>query len=175
MSRRLALLAPAGVLLGHLLGYLLAGTGSYAEIPHGHLVVLGWPAGAVALGALVLAATRRKPSRTTLLGLAGLQAGAFLTLEALERGAAGIEVAATFHDPAVLAGLAAQVLAAAVLLLAERGSRRIGERLAAAFQPRPLKRVRSVPEMLPGDVDVLRPRMLAPSISRRGPPLALAR
>ncbi len=176
MSRRLALLAPAGVLLGHVLGYLLAGAGSHAEIPHSHLVVLGWPAGGLALGILALSAIRRTRSRARLLGLVVLQSGAFLALEALERSAVGIEVAATFHDPAVLAGLAAQVLAAVVLLLAERGSRRIGERLAAALRPRLLAPVPRVPSALPSAaVHLLRPRLLESSISRRGPPLALAR
>jgi hypothetical protein len=169
MIRRLLLLAPAGMLLGHLAGYtILADHPAAATVDHSHLPAVALVAVAAALTGLVRAAVAgpERPSGRVW-RLATAQAGLFLAMEATERLAsgAGLELV---QAPVVI-GLGVQLLAAAMLLLAERCSHLAGEALQGRSRVPPRTRdaprrvVASAPDAPHTDPS---PRPL----TRRGPP-----
>ncbi|MDP8928389.1 MAG: hypothetical protein M3O70_07380, partial [Actinomycetota bacterium] len=130
MRRQLLLFAPAGMLLGHAVGYLLAPANEHdaaIAAAHTHLPAVALLAVPVALAALLLSALHhRRPVRGGLLTLTALQASAYCGMEMLERVLSGLDAAAAAGDPVVLAGLAAQIAVAAVLLAVEHGARCAG-------------------------------------------------
>jgi len=129
-GRACAGLATGGIVIGHLLGYLLAFPNGperhehLAAVGHGSFRWLGLIALAMtglsllALGARALRGEGGVPPGRTALLLASLQVPGFLLLELVER---HFDPAATLADPGVQIGLLAQVLVAlatAVLLRA---------------------------------------------------------
>jgi lysylphosphatidylglycerol synthetase-like protein (DUF2156 family) len=156
----------AGVVGGHLLGYLAVHPEAYDRHRHLALTGHGWLGGALhsllfvapaavllAVAAVALAARSPRPPgphpplRRLAVVLAALQVPVFLLLECAER---GFSVAATTGDPAVLVGLLAQVLVAAASATLFAGIRTAVVRLArprrqalspaqAPAPPRPLE------------------------------------
>lgn len=122
MFRRLLLLAPVGVLAGHLTGYAAVGYAHADGVSHAHLplvAALGLPMGIWALATCV----RERGDaigRSALAGLIAAQALGFLAMEVAERAAVTGGTLPTVTEPAVLAGLAAQLIVAAVLLATVR-------------------------------------------------------
>lgn len=115
------LVLPAGVLVGHAVGY---GTG-HADAPsaaaHSHLPTMAATAAVLAVVGLVLAAWRGDApprSRLPVLRLAGAQTAAFLLLEAAEHVGVGLSLADLAGSPAVWIGVVAQLGVAAVAVTA---------------------------------------------------------
>lgn len=132
--RQLLLIAPAGMLAGHAVGYLVAPSHLHASglsDAHTHVPALATVAVPVAIVALLAISLRepRRPRLRALWWLVGLQAAAYVGMELTERAAAGLDVAAGAHDPAVLAGLAAQLLVASAIVVLEHVARRLGKGL----------------------------------------------
>lgn len=136
MRRQLLLLAPAGMLLGHTVGYLLASSSGHhgAAAAHAHVALIAALAAPLAVAALALSALRHRATagRRGLLSLTALQAVAYVSMEVLERVASGLAVSAAAADPAVVAGLISQLVVAAVLVAVDRGARCAGRVLADA-------------------------------------------
>ena len=129
--RQLLLIAPAGMLAGHAVGYLVAPSHLHAAgvaDAHTHVPALATVAVPIAIVALLVLSLRepRRPRPRALWWLAGLQAAAYAGMEVTERAAAGLDVATAAHDPAVLAGLAAQLLVASAIVVLEHVARRLG-------------------------------------------------
>lgn len=150
------LVAPAGLGLGHLLAYGLAGVDTQTHLTatgHGYLpLALRAAVGVALLGAVraVLGGLRRARSRPsagpeilpTAVRLAGVQATGFAVLEVLERLVAGAPLADL--GPLLGVGLLVQILVAALLAPLLVGLDRVGERLASArasANPRPVHRL----------------------------------
>lgn len=134
----LILAAPAGVLGGHAIGYLVAPEpAGQAAVHHGYLAL----ALAVAVPLAVLAVgwattsgvagrrrfTRMRPVPVGPLVLA--QWMLFTGQEVVEHAAAGHGAGAAFHSPALWCGLAAQVLTAAAVAVLLGASAASGSRL----------------------------------------------
>lgn len=139
MRRQLLLLAPAGMLIGHAVGYLMApSTEHHAAVAaaHGHVPAVVALAAPLAIAGLVLGALHhRRPShRGGLLSLSVLQVTTYCGMEVVERVAAGLDAVGAVSDPMVLAGLGAQLVVAAVLLAVHRGARRAGRFIAEALR-----------------------------------------
>lgn len=156
MSRRLLLLllAPVGVLAGHLTGYASVGHVHAYGVSHSHLpflAVLAIPLGLWALASCTRDSSRRL-GRAAFSGLLGAQVVGYLGLEALEHAATTGSVLTAVTEPAVVAGLAAQLVAVLVLLAAVRGSqeardglRPLSVPLGVATSPAHWDRVRTRP------------------------------
>lgn len=151
-----ALLVPAGVVLGHLGGYALAGGSGGVDHSHlGELLLLAAVLGGAGLLWAALAgrnpdgaarATSGGVAPTPRLGrasgdlrargglLVAAQLAVYTAVEVGERVAAGLEAPAAVGEPAVWAGLACQVVAAGLLVAAVRWV----PILAAALLPPPL-------------------------------------
>jgi hypothetical protein len=168
----------AGLVVGHLLAYALAYPGEavrrshLAGTGHGWLDVVTLSLMAVVPAVLALTAVRslRGDSRgTTWFRLAGLQVPAFLLIEVAERGAS---FDSAFTDPAVLLGLVAQVVVAAVAALLLRGFSRAVAAVAARVRS-PRAPVASAPAHAAPD---LAPPHLVRLVRarRRAPPLPIA-
>jgi hypothetical protein len=169
-------LAAAGVLASHTLGYGMAhldpGARAEALQDHGYLVVLSWligPAAVVALGWLAVLAARAagpdgvfSPRRLTLVmwGLLAVQ-------EVGERVASG-EIAELPHEPGVWWSAAAVVVVARVLTTMARSAGRVLRRLWVT-RPRRLVPVAVWPPLTPL---VLATGPLPSPVSVRGPPLS---
>ena len=133
-------LAAIGTLAGHAAGYALAGMSHQDRIVHGYLsyapqfvaVFLA----CIAL-ALLLRVSGRLQGRPAAWPFALVPPLAFLAQELIERLAAGIPAHAML-EPAVCAGLAAQLPIALVGLLAARALLRIADEAAAVLAPRPV-------------------------------------
>lgn len=140
MLRRLLPLVPAGALVGHLLGYALVSHGHAAAVPHAHLpalLLVAFPFGALAL--IRVAAHREAPTSTHASVLVGAQSAGYLALELAER-LPIVGPGAVLADPAVLAGLAAQLLVAWALVATVR------------FAALEIDRFRPLPSLAPAHV-----------------------
>ncbi|HEV8572173.1 MAG TPA: hypothetical protein VGR49_03860 [Actinomycetota bacterium] len=174
-------LAFAGAVAGHALAYtashpeihertaalLVTGHGSF-----GRLVAGAAAAGLAALVVLALRARRREAIQFSWLvaRLVPLQLAIFTSLELAER---GFDAQRTFGDPAVLAGLVAQVLVALGAALLARGVERVARSIRSASFPAILR----APARLPRPVPAAPPsrfRWRRGDTRRRAPPLPLA-
>src|SRR5581483_878956 len=178
--RALAGLAAGGVVLGHILGYLLAFPNSaerhehLAAVGHGSFHVLGFlslAATGLSLIALGVRSLRGEvlPSRGRIaLVLGGLQVPAFLLLELVER---HLDVSATLADPGVLMGLLMQVVVAASLAVLLRAFVHAVRSVAALLRSRrfaqPLRSFAAPPVLLRAGTDLL------VGARRRAPPAHL--
>jgi hypothetical protein len=152
----------AGVVAGHLGGYLLAIPGGerrarYLEATghgsFGTLVAAAAVAGAIALLCAALsgrAARSRVGLVPTTLALAAVQMPGFLVLEAAER---GFSPAAALSDPAVVLGLAVQALVAVGSALLLRGVQVVAGKLSLGRSERPAP--------APADPSLRPPRVVA--------------
>jgi hypothetical protein len=133
----LVLAAPAGVLGGHAIGYLLApGPAGTAAVHHGYLALVlavAVPLAAMAVGwsATVGSGRDGADSGVALGALLAAQWMLFAGQETVEHALAGHGAAAAFHSPALWCGLAAQVLTALVAVVVLRASAATGARLRA--------------------------------------------
>jgi hypothetical protein len=182
VRRRDALIAAgtawAGLVLGHLLAYTLAYPGEAARrshlagTGHGWLDVVTLSLLAVVPAVLALTAIRSLSAGsrgTTWIRLAALQVPAFLLIEVAERGAS-FDRALT--DPAVLLGLAVQVVVAAVAALLLRGFSRAVAAVAARFGP---SRAPSTTAPAVAAPDLAPPHLVRlVRARRRAPPLPIA-
>lgn len=171
------LLIPGGMAAGHVVGYALAaalGASPVVGSHHGYvgdLFFVAVPLTAAVLVRAFLSGLRdeRAPIRFTLLALA--QMGLFLSVELFEHAAVGIGAWATLTEPAVLCGLAGQLIVAWLIVMVVRASHQVGL-IVGAPRPtpeRPHERHRwgrSIERRVSLGVSVW-------SLSRRGPPLAV--
>lgn len=170
------LLVPGGFVAGHELGYTGAaalGSPSVAGAGHGYLLTLllvGAPFAFAAAARQLLAALRDEFPPVRFRTLAAGQVALFALVEILEHAHAGLSLAETAVQPAVLLGLVAQLAVAAVVTAILHRSGRAAVVLAA-------RRRRRVP--FPAALPVWHPRPLlaepalvpVSSLSSRGPPL----
>lgn len=171
------LLIPGGMAAGHVVGYALAGAMGVSPVVGSHhgyigdLFIVAVPLTAVVLVRAFLSGLRDElpPVRFALLALA--QIGLFLSVELIEHASVEIDAVATLTEPAVLCGLAGQLLVAWCIAMVVRASHRVGVfvRAPRATPPR-------APELQCWDRSVV-PRCSVGvsvwSLSRRGPPLAV--
>lgn len=180
MRWRLALLVPAGMVVGHTLGYVLAlpdaSEHAAAMAAHGHLPSLAGAGAVAGLTAMLLSAVRRagRPGPRGLGTLVAMQTTAFVGLEFVEALVAG----SVWHGPwtarAVGCGLLAQLLTAAALLLAQRAAHRAGQLVEILSAPAAVARTHRLIRHLadrPAEPSIRR-RLLTP-LTRRGPPQPL--
>jgi hypothetical protein len=170
----LVALASAGALSAHTLGYSSASVVSArgGDVPHGHLVLLGWLGGvaaAVAVLALAVAGARRASCcpELRLRALLAAQVGVYGWLEISERALQGEPMSGLLTTP-VLLGLLAQPLTAwvlVVLLTATTAAvRRLVRRRARLVVPVPLRPVVPVPVRWAA-------RLVLPPTGSRAPPV----
>lgn len=173
------LVAPAGVVAGHGLGYLLAGAdapGSHA-VDHRYLPVAVSVAVPLVVGALLWAAAH--PGRTGRAGhrrqvplgpLVAAQWILFTGQELVEHAAAG-HAAGLLHSRALWWGLGAQVVVAAASALLLSASALVGARAVHVARLGP---ARLVPPLVSTRPNVgtrrLRAAVLCSTITSRGPP-----
>jgi hypothetical protein len=130
-------LAAIGTLAGHVAGYALVGTSHEDRIVHGYLslapqfVAVCFAAVAVALLLRVGGRLRGHPAAWPFALVPPL---AFLGQELIERLAAGLPAHALF-EPAVYAGLAAQLPIALIAILAARALLRVADEAARTLAP----------------------------------------
>ena len=170
------LLVPGGFVAGHELGYLGAsalGSPSVAAAGHGYLLTLllvGAPFAFAAAARHLLAAVREEVPPVRWTTLAAAQVAVFVAVELAEHGRAGLSVAETVTEPAVLLGVAAQLAVAALIIAILRTSGRAAAAIASARR-RAAGRPRPGPAWRPGGVLVPVPALVpVSSLSRRGPP-----
>jgi hypothetical protein len=175
------LLVPGGFVAGHELGY--QGASALGAPPvtaggHGYLsalVLIGAPFAFAALARSLLAGFRGELPPVRWTTLAGAQVALFALVELGEHVHAGLSPAQTLAQPAVLLGLAAQILVAGLVVLILRSSHEAAAAVAAARSRRGARRWATTrtwaaprPVPLPVTVPVS-------SLSRRGPPLTTRR
>ena len=147
-QRRLALgiLALAGVLISHAVGYWIAelDTADRAQtvVDHGYLAVVPWflgPAALVAIGWLAVKSARAAGPGADLrwTHLAGLQLVLLAVQETGERVVAGEGAMAVLGEPAVAWSLGCSLLVAALLTWLVRSAAKAVARWARAAAPRP--------------------------------------
>jgi len=168
-------LASAGALSAHGLGYS-TGTllvGRTTQVPHGHLVLLGWLGGvAAALAVLALAAAGAR--RTTccpgvaLRPLLSVQLAVYGWLEISERLLHGEPLMGLLTAP-VLLGLLAQPLTAGTLVLLLAVTTRVVRRLLRRATRPVVPALASGARFAPA---VRRPRLVLPPSGPRAPPVS---
>lgn len=171
------LLVPGGFVAGHELGYQAAAALGATPVPasaHGYLgavLLVAAPFAFAAVARSLLAGYRDELPPVRWSTLAGAQVALFLAVELAEHAAAGLSPAGTLAEPAVLLGLVAQVVVAALLVLVTRSTHEVAAAVAASrrcrlpLRPpaRPWRTVHGAP--VPAVVPVS-------SLSRRGPPVS---
>jgi len=165
-------LAAAGSVAGHAAGYALAGMSSRDAWIHGYLgyvpQFLAVCAALVAL-ALALRLSGRLQGRPAAWPFALLPPLAFLVQELVERVIAGLPAHAVF-EPAVYAGLAAQLPLAFAAYLAARALLRGADAVVRTLAPRPALTFRPGPLPAPATVPGLARTPLAFDRLGRAPP-----
>jgi hypothetical protein len=172
------LLLPAGLTLGHAVGYLVGGRGHHEAAPvvgHGYLAVLvrlAVPLAAGALGAAFAGGARRRDVWAPRWDALALQlAGLFLVVEVAEHALAGVGPAHVLHAPTTLWGLVGQALAAWVVTALVRVAHRAGRRVAGGGRQRAPHR--AAPRRFPRPAaDRAAGRDAATWVSLRAPPTA---
>jgi hypothetical protein len=172
------LLVPGGFVAGHELGYQaasLVGPTPVAAVGHGYLAVaalVGLPFATAALARTFLAGFRAQLPPVRLRTLATGQVALFLAVELGEHASVGLGPADTLAEPAVLFGLAAQLLVAALLFLVVRSTHEAGAAVATAAR-RP--RLRALRPLWRPTAERLAPRTVAAGpVTLRGPPAPCA-
>jgi hypothetical protein len=170
-------LVPLGTVLGHVLGYAAAGRDAALAGSHGHLRLALWPAVAATVAALAVVALGHRASGRRGLRLSGLlvaQVGLFAGIEAVEHLHAGHGVLSVVAEPAVLWGLGAQLLSAALLVTACRLAHTTGRLVRARLGRRPAP-ARAVRRRIPCQpLRWISAGGIGSSVSERGPPGRLA-
>ena len=181
MLRRtsLWLLATAGVVIGHLVGYAVAhptGSGRAAALAgHEYLSGVGTvllPLGLVAVVAIAVRTVRRLDDPPTLTSLASLQVALFLAQEVLERIPGPGAPVDVLGERGVWIGIVAQVVVAWLALRLVHRTVGVVRRLVAGVRPR----LTATPLLLPrsGPIVAVCGAAVAGLLpSRRGPPVAL--
>jgi hypothetical protein len=167
------LLVPAGVALGHGVGYLT--DHGHAAAAHSYFPLFALTGLVIAVGVFAAAVVIERRGAAVAVDrrlLLTAQVGGFLGLEAVERAVAGLPVDAVLFERAVVVGVLAQAVVAALLALAVRTVPRL---LAALVDPAPLALSAPVVVLLRGANAVRRvvPAPARPS-APRAPPLLLA-
>lgn len=180
MARRLPLalaLAPFGALVAHAAGYGIA-PGGHGPAVHGYLGTVASaavPAGAALALWLVCGRSGSRRPLPTVPALAAAQVAVFAAQEVVERLAARVPLADLAAAPAVRWGLAAQVAAAAAVVLAVRLARAGWSAAATALARRSRTPAGPAGPPAPARPRLPLPRPLARSpLTRRGPPGTLA-
>jgi hypothetical protein len=170
------LLATAGVVVGHLLGYAIAHpTGSdraAALAGHEYLGDVGTvvlPLGLLAVMAIAVRTVRRLGDAPTVVQLASLQIALFGVQEVLERIPGPGAPVDVLTERGVWFGVLAQVVVAWVALRLVHHTARVVRRLAAGARPRPAA-APARPARVPGRQLVPGLPMVALLPARRGPP-----
>jgi hypothetical protein len=171
------LLVPGGFVAGHELGYQgasLLGATPVAAGGHGYLatlVLVGVPFAFAAVARSLLAGLRDELPPVRWTALAGGQVALFAAVELAEHARAGMSPAATLTEPAVVLGLAAQLVVAALLVLVVRSSRQVAVAVAdAARRRRPVPRRPLAQHWGPAPPAPAPALVAVSSLSRRGPP-----
>lgn len=170
-------LVPLGTIVGHVVGYGMAGRHAGLDGSHGHLRPAAWLTTLAALVALgwVAGAQRPVPSRLPLAWLAVGQAVSFFGLESAEQLAGGHGLAEMLAEPALRWGLLAQVATAAALVVVAVSARASGDRVRAFLAARPRRILRPSATLKTTTAAVVVTCLtLASSASERGPPQFLA-
>jgi hypothetical protein len=165
-------LAAAGCLAGHAAGYALVGMSHEDALAHGYLAYAPHflaACVAVLVLALVLRLAGRLQGRPAAWPFALLPPLAFAAQELLERIGAGLPAHAAL-EPAVYAGLAAQLPIAALAYLAARALLRAADAAARALARRGPTPLRPSPPLVPAAVAVLLSAPLALDRLGRAPP-----
>ena len=171
------MLLPAGLYLGHALGYWATEeVGSSPTMVTGHGYLSGLAGLAVPFTLAVLARATLAGRRGELVPvrfrvLAAQQVVLFVAVEVVEHAANGIGAASSLRETSLLLGAAAQLLVAGAFWALTRILHRVGEALRSA--PTPLSRAGSASAPATGWTPEL--SVALSSLSRRGPPLLLAR
>jgi hypothetical protein len=165
------LVAPAGVLIGHVIAYAASGPGhAPGAAGHGYLSSLAAVAVPLAVAGLCLSALGKGAPGVSLRQLCALQCAAFVTQETLEHLVAGEPLVAVVGSVPVWLGLGAQAIVAFGATAAVGAVSVAGPRLLAWFGGRPS--VVAPPVVQRFDTGgVARPR-LRPNlpVTSRGPP-----
>jgi hypothetical protein len=170
------LLVPVGFVAGHELGYSgAAALGSPAVAASGHgylltLVLVGAPFAFAAVARNLLAGFRDELPPVKWRTLATAQVALYSAVELVEHVAAGLSPWEAAMQPAVVLGLAAQVVVATVVVAILRTSHRAAAAVAASRCRRTLIHA-AQPAWRPGEL-LAKPAVVPVwSLSRRGPPL----
>ena len=170
------LLVPVGFVAGHELGYTgAAALGSPAVTAGGHgylltLLLVGAPFAFAASARNLLAGLRDELPPVRWATLAGAQVALFAAVELAEHLHAGLSPAAIATQPAVLLGLAAQLVIAAAVVAILRTSHQAAAAIAAARR-RPAALPRAPRRTGRPSALVVEPALVpVSSLSRRGPP-----
>jgi hypothetical protein len=174
------LLVPLGFAAGHELGYQAAAAlGAPSIVAGGHdyvvaVLLVAAPFALAATARSALAGLRDELPPVTVRTLLGGQAALFAAVELGEHAAAGLSPAQALAQPAVVLGLIAQILVAALLVAVLATSRRAAAVVAAGRRRtvgrRPVRRTWAAG-----------PRAIVPAVvpvttlSRRGPPVLRVR
>ena len=170
------LLVPGGFVAGHELGYQGASALGAAPIAAGGhsylsaLLLIAAPFACAAMARSLVAGLRAELPPVRWSTLAAAQTGLFLAVELVEHARAGLSPAATLAEPAVLLGLVAQLVVAAMLVRIVRTSHVAGAAVAAPPRRRaPLRATRRVWRPIP--LTMATSVVAVSSLSRRGPPV----
>ncbi|HEX6422600.1 MAG TPA: hypothetical protein VFZ79_03930 [Acidimicrobiales bacterium] len=176
------LLVPGGFVAGHELGYQgasLLGATPVADGGHGYLatlVLVGVPFAFAAVARSLLAGLRDELPPVRWTTLAAGQVALFSAVELAEHARVGLSPLATLAEPAVVLGLAAQLVVAALLVLVVRSSRQVAVAVAGAARRRRLAPWRPPAQHWGPPPPAPAPALVAvSSLSRRGPPARSAR
>lgn len=170
------LLVPVGFVAGHELGYSGAaalGSPAVASAGHGYLLTLllvGAPFAFAALARNLLAGFREELPAVRWRTLAAGQVVTFAAVELVEHLHAGLSPIEAAMQPAVVLGLIAQLVVAALVVAILRTSHQAAAAVAASRRRRTVLPV-APPTWHPGALLVDLPVVAVWSLSRRGPPL----
>lgn len=176
MNRRqlTALLVPLGVVVSHVLAYLVPHAEAATARPDHHhltgLALLGICGTTVAVVATVLSAARGRSLDISRSLLAGAQCAAYVTLEISEGVLGGSTLGDTILAPTLRTGIVVQLAVAALLVFLLRASAAVGCRFAATRLDRIRRTAKPVAHRL--IAPTCRPRFTP--ASRRGPPVIAA-
>lgn len=176
MNRRqlTALLVPLGVVVSHVLAYLLPHTESASAQPNHHhltgLALFGICGATIAVVATVVNAARGRSLDISRSLLAGAQCAVYVALEVGEGVLSGSTLGDTIVAPTLRTGVVIQLAVAALLVLVLRGSAAVGRRLAGTRPAR--TRQTAMPVANQPVAPTGRPRFTP--ASRRGPPVIAA-
>lgn len=165
------MLAPLGVVSGHVVGYGLAGQEAALAGGHSHLGPLVWLGLALTGMSMAWVALRpEEPPRRS--WLVGIQLSSFLCLEASEQLLAGHSMVEFASEPSLYLGLVAQLATAGLLVLGMRLARSSGQRIRALLSRRTLDLPAANRPWQPISI-ARRSLLVVSSASQRGPPRPL--
>lgn len=177
----LTLLSLSGMALAHVASYFMAARDHVHRLAlltdtghggSGTFEVLAPVLGVLALATVVGASAGGRSSRISSWQVAGLQVGAFVLIEALERATVGTSLLELLFEPVFQVGLAIQLLIAALVTWVAQALTELVLRIARSKKPRQQDRI--YPD--PSSITFITPRSLARAAwNLRGPPLALPR